>query len=489
MKKIFPILFVFTLLLPIQVKAAPPRNPSMAPRASVGVPGGPSFRVANVVRNTSITIQVSNFPTGQKYSVTLGKIGNQFGYGTKVGVLDDSMGIEFSITYSIPGLLHGERLLGVQLKHNITGARGYDIFENTTGWNSSKPYSLYPDASSPTDSGGNSVTILGGPTFSVQDVIQDLKVTIRLSDYPINEKFRVTMGPVGEQDNPGRDVGLIDGSFGQNFSIKFDIPEQLFPEDEIFIRLENTFTQNYGYAAFTNAHPWAHVPLPPSASSFTSSQVTSTFSGGTPFTAILNVVANSEVTLQTFNFPADKEFIVTMGQNGTRGIGGLVVGVQNSGLGGSFIATYPIPASLQNETMIAIRLQSTTSGHYAYNWFYNSSGNDPVVSTSTGSTLPSLPPGMYPTFSVSGVSEDNSVTITTYNLTTNDTYTVIIGAYGTYGIGGTVVSSQDSGAGGTISATYVIPPAFYGATKIAIRLESPISGYYAFNWFWNDNYP
>ena len=42
----------------------------------------------------------------------------------------------------------------------------------------------------------------------------------------------------------------------------------------------------------------------------------------------------------------------------------------NSGVGGTFTATYPIPAQLAGTPQIAIRLQSA-SGYYSYNWFFN----------------------------------------------------------------------------------------------------------------------
>jgi hypothetical protein len=64
-----------------------------------------------------------------------------------------------------------------------------------------------------------------------------------------------------------------------------------------------------------------------------------------------------------------------------------------------------------------------------------------------------------------------------------------MGKYGTLGIGGTVVTTTDSGDGGTFTATYNIPEKFKGSYRVAIRLESPDSGYYAYNWFYNNTAP
>jgi hypothetical protein len=325
-------------------------------------------------------------------------------------------------------------------------------------------------------------------------------------DYPRHEKFKVTMGVVGGEQSPGIPVGLLDGTYGKEFTITLAIPSALRDDDNVFVRLENSFTQNYGYTGFLNKKPWRPIYMAPSPFSSTSSWVSSGSSGGTPFTSILNVAGGTEVTLQTFNFPADKDFIVTMGKIGTRGIGGTVVGIQNSGAGGSFIASYPIPAALAGDAMISIRMQSTSSGHYAYNWFHNSDGNVPVVygaaipttgisslsdtiltSTNSTASAPTLPLGLFPTFSITAVQADNTVTITTYNLAAGDTYMVYIGAYGTLGIGGVQVESVESGAGGSLTVTITIPVEWYGADKLAIRLESALSGYFAYNWFENSN--
>jgi hypothetical protein len=87
------------------------------------------------------------------------------------------------------------------------------------------------------------------------------------------------------------------------------------------------------------------------------------------------------------------------------------------------------------------------------------------------------------------VDEDNSVTIQAQNFTKDDTYTVRMGAYGTKGIGGIVAGSQATDNTGAFTATYTIPAALHGSVRIAIRLDSDTTGYYSFNWFWNNDAP
>jgi hypothetical protein len=102
----------------------------------------------------------------------------------------------------------------------------------------------------------------------------------------------------------------------------------------------------------------------------------------------------------------------------------------------------------------------------------------------SGHTISSSQASVIPTISITSVVPDQSVTIQTHNYPANQTFTVRMGEMGTLGIGGIVVASTPSGAGGSFSATYNIPPELHGRHRIAIRLESP-QGYFSYNWFTN----
>ncbi len=94
--------------------------------------------------------------------------------------------------------------------------------------------------------------------------------------------------------------------------------------------------------------------------------------GAIPTFSINSVDKNKTVTIQTFNFPADKTFNVFMGRIGTRAINGIVAGAVDTNDGGSFVVTFQIPAALKGLNQIAIRLEAADdSGYFAYNWFYN----------------------------------------------------------------------------------------------------------------------
>lgn len=224
-----------------------------------------------------------------------------------------------------------------------------------------------------------------------------------------------------------------------------------------------------------------------------------------PTFVVVSVVPDVKVTIRTANFPANKDFIVTMGKNHTLGVGGVVVATTNSGAGGSFQATYDIPLSLKGQAIIAIRLQAKTGKYYAYNWFANSSTPQstigipiPTSSISTPSgTHISQTPGIiaqtprapiyrgYPYFGITGVVRDTKVTISGANFPLNKDFKVLMGPYGYYGLGGAQVASINTGSSSVFNATYDIPSTVKGLERIAIRMDSTDGIYYAYNWFFN----
>lgn len=105
-------------------------------------------------------------------------------------------------------------------------------------------------------------------------------------------------------------------------------------------------------------------------------------------------------------------------------------------------------------------------------------------STSTSSVKDQ--PSSIPTIEILSVVKDKRVTIQTENYPANKTFVVTMGKYGTKGINGFQVAETQSGGGGSFTATYSIPNALRGESQIAIRLQSS-SGYYSYNWFYNNS--
>lgn len=205
--------------------------------------------------------------------------------------------------------------------------------------------------------------------------------------------------------------------------------------------------------------------------------------GESPTFSIISVVKGRSVTIQVVNYPANLEFQVLMDKIGTRAVDGVKAGTATTGKDGSFKATFNIPSSLADQTLIAIRIEATgSSGHYAYNWFQNS-----TKSSDEGSTPTSGSASANRTLSIVEVFEDTSVSIKGQGFGASRTYIVYFdrqyGKGGTIGIkAGTILSARD----GSIKATVSIPKALSDYSALAIRLQAADgSGSTISNWFAN----
>ena len=102
-----------------------------------------------------------------------------------------------------------------------------------------------------------------------------------------------------------------------------------------------------------------------------------------------------------------------------------------------------------------------------------------IIGNSFASTVPVI--------SIDAVETDKSVTISGANFPVDQKFVVLMGAYGTYALGGIrvgrVVTTAD-----TFTATFDIPEDLLGSERIAIRLDSE-EGYYSYNWFYNTTAP
>ncbi len=309
------------------------------------------------------------------------------------------------------------------------------------------------------------------PTFSIVSVVEDSQVTIKTSNFPKNVDFKVTMGKYGTMGVGGTLVTTTNSGDGGSLTLTYDIPDGLEGLDRIAIRLEATSGGYFAYNWFWNSASDTPVVVTPEKTAI-------------PTFSIVSVDEDTEVSIKTSNFPKNVDFKVTMGKYGTKGVDGTLVTTTNSGDGGALELTYAIPEGLKGLDRIAIRLEATSGGYFAYNWFWNNDSEvtlppAPVVTEYTG----------IPTFLVTAVVKDDSVTIKTDNFPKDVDFKVTLGLYGTKGVGGTLVTTTNSGDGGVLELTYDIPGGLAGLDRIAIRLEATSGGYFAYNWFWNNTYP
>ena len=108
-----------------------------------------------------------------------------------------------------------------------------------------------------------------------------------------------------------------------------------------------------------------------------------------------------------------------------------------------------------------------------------------IPDTGKSSTPTSSPSSSVPAFVITDVTRNKLVSIKTSNFPPDQQFKVTMGKMFTRGVDGIVVDESYSGSGGSFKATYAIPKQLRGLDRIAIRLESP-SGYYSYNWFYNN---
>jgi len=333
----------------------------------------------------------------------------------------------------------------------------------------------------------------GYPTISIVSVERDVSVTITMYNLPPNDEFRVRMGYIGTRGVNGIKVTSFGTESGGTQTATFAIPSDLFGLKQIAIRIESKtgsgyFAYNWFYNNTTDGDGVTPSPRP----------------GYTryPTFSIKSVDRNKLVTIVTKNLPPDDTFVVRMNTIGTRGINGYKGDTFDTGDGGTQEMAFAIPEELKGLYQIAIRIESVSgSGYYAYNWFYNTDANlgtgaaapttQSSASASTSATTTTVSAAKkysgYPTFKILAVQRNKTVTIRIRNLPANDEFKVLMGYYGTRGISGVKVTSLDTIDGGNQTHTFTIPESLKGQYRIAIRLQSKTgSGYYAYNWFYNN---
>jgi hypothetical protein len=413
----------------------------------------PTISIVGVTQDSIVTIQTHNYPANQVFDVRMGRISTRGIGGILVGSFNSGSGGSLKFTFDIPPALSSLNKIAIRLDSKTGGYYSFNWFYNTTS-----------------GSHAEGVPVEGGkdtPVIMVNTVKKDSHVTIEGSNFPTDESFDVLMGKYNTQGIDGVKVATLTAEDNGTILETFDIPASLKSESRISIRVQSTTSNKVAHTWFLNetgAAGGVVIPTPHT---------------GIPTISIVSVEEDDTVTVRTHNFPANRDFKVLMGQMGTRGIGGIHVTTISSGSGGSFSETFTIPEALKGNYRIAIRLQTADGVFYAYNWFYNNTTTEQPITWYKG----------IPTFAITAVIEDNSVTIKTNNFPPNYEFKVLMGKMGTRGIGGIQVATISSGSGGTFAETFNIPDALAGHYRIAIRLESTTGGFYAYNWFYNNTYP
>lgn len=204
-----------------------------------------------------------------------------------------------------------------------------------------------------------------------------------------------------------------------------------------------------------------------------------------PTFSILSVKADDSVTILTYNFPAYTLFTVRMDVVGNAAVNGIVVTQTNTGAGGSFQETYRIPAELRGKSQVAIRLESPSTGYFAYNWFNNNTSSTiPGTGTTNNPSNPAFAP-KGPYLRIVGVDANKSVTMDAFNLPTYTDFKVRVGPFYNFWKGSEIVATINTGAHSDFRFTVNLPGSTHDVSWVSVRIDSTSGGYYAYNAFKN----
>ncbi|OGO34656.1 MAG: hypothetical protein A2Z16_09490 [Chloroflexi bacterium RBG_16_54_18] len=201
--------------------------------------GIPTFSIAGVVRDVSVTIITHKFPANDSFDVLMNYMGTRGINGFKVATVSSGAGGKMTFTFPIPDHLKGEYQIAIRLQSNTgSGFAAYNWFYNNTGGSSGT---------------GGVQGYYGYPTFSIASVIRNQSVTIMIYNLPPGDKFDVFMGPMGSQGQGGYYVSSFDAGAGGSQTLTFNIPNQLYGSYQIALRIQsNTGTGLYAYNWFYN---------------------------------------------------------------------------------------------------------------------------------------------------------------------------------------------------------------------------------------------
>lgn len=104
-----------------------------------------------------------------------------------------------------------------------------------------------------------------------------------------------------------------------------------------------------------------------------------------------------------------------------------------------------------------------------------------AVIPNTGGT----PSASTPTITVTNVVRNQKVTIHGVNFPPNEPFNVLLGTLSNQAINGVYITRLTTPQSGHFTATFDIPSSLQGQSQIAIRLQSPTSNFYSYNWFYN----
>jgi len=178
--------------------------------------------------------------------------------GTVVGTFDSGAGGSLTQTFAIPDNLKGSARISIRASTaHVYPYFSYNWFYNNT--TTPPPPTPSPTPTPPGNTGTGGI-YTGIPTMKMCSVVRDSSVTFVTNNFPANQTFTVTMGPMYSRGIGGTVVGTFNSGTGGTLTQTFTIPDHLKGSYQIAIRASTAhaypyFAYNWFYNNTANVCP------------------------------------------------------------------------------------------------------------------------------------------------------------------------------------------------------------------------------------------
>lgn len=324
-----------------------------------GYGGIPTTSIKSVVVGESVTITTYNFPKEKDFTAYMGEFGTRGVGGIEVGTFYSAGGGSFELTFEIPDALADENLVAIRLQTADNYYYAYDWFYNQPG---TTPVAD-PDPEEETEPDVNA-GYTGYPLTTIVSNVDKTSVEVKVTNLPKEIDFAVTVGAFGTRGVGGVKVDEFNSADGGTQTFTFTVPDAYKDSHKLAIRLDSGYWFAYDW--------WVNNPSVASTTTVeTTTTTTSSCTGwcAIPSTSFVSLDGNT-VKFMAYNFEPNTQWVVTMGEFGTRGVDGVHVQTLTS-VEGTFTILSEIPNSLLGLDKISIRFEQVDGPYYAYDWFNN----------------------------------------------------------------------------------------------------------------------
>lgn len=207
----------------------------------------------------------------------------------------------------------------------------------------------------PVQASTEAVTI---PSIHVLSAIKNNLVTVYITGLPEDLDFLVREDVAGTQAISGNVVAGFNSGNSGSIVGTFEIDSALVDVPYIDLRIDSNGSYS-AYVTFQNSD----IPVPV--------VTTTSISKGGVAVVPVNVVPDSLVTVRVSGLPADEDFTVLEGENGSQGFGGHRIAGFYSGEGGTHTMAFEIDTDLRGLEKIDLRIVNAAGELVAYATFAN----------------------------------------------------------------------------------------------------------------------